>query len=69
MKDFFCAHQLKYCPPLAEIVDPVINPASSAAKNTTQRAISSGVPKRPTGICGMIHLRLGQLEKAGRRIV
>ncbi len=29
-------------PPLADSVEPVINPASSEAKNTTQRAISSG---------------------------
>ena len=46
--------QLKYWPPLAEMVDPVMKPASSDARNTTQRAISSGSPNRPTGICGMI---------------
>ncbi len=42
----------KYCPPLAESVEPVIRPASSEARNTTQRAISSGSPRRPIGICG-----------------
>ena len=42
----------KYCPPLAEIVEPVIRPASSEARNTTQRAISSGSPRRPIGISG-----------------
>jgi hypothetical protein len=46
--------QAKYCPPLAEIVDPVIKPASSEARKTTQRAISSGSPSRPIGICGRI---------------
>ena len=44
--------QAKYCPPLAVMVEPVISPASSEARNTTQRAISSGSPKRPIGICG-----------------
>ena len=42
----------KYCPPLAVSVEPVIRPASSEARNTTQRAISSGSPSRPIGICG-----------------
>jgi len=32
----------KYCPPLAVSVEPVIRPASSETRNTTQRAISSG---------------------------
>ena len=35
-------------------VEPVISPASSAARNTTQRAISSGSPRRPIGISGRI---------------
>lgn len=48
------AVQAKYCPPLAEMVEPVMKPASSEARNTTQRAISSGSPRRPTGICGMM---------------
>ena len=42
--------QAKYCPPLAEIVEPVMKPASSEARKTTQRATSSGSPRRPTGI-------------------
>src|SRR5450759_3351530 len=42
----------KYCQPSAESVEPVIRPASSEAKNTTQRAISSGSPRRPIGISG-----------------
>ncbi len=46
--------QTKNCPPLADRVEPVMKPASSEARNTTQRAISSGSPSRPTGICGMI---------------
>jgi hypothetical protein len=46
--------QTKNCAPLAEIVDPLMKPASSEARNTTQRAISSGSPRRPAGICGMI---------------
>lgn len=48
------ARQAKYCPPFAVIVEPVMKPASSEARKTTQRAISSGSPSRPTGICGMI---------------
>lgn len=39
-----------YCPPLTERVSPVMNEASSAARNSTARAISSGLPMRPTGI-------------------
>ena len=46
--------QLKNWPPFGEMVEPVRKPASSEARNTTQRPISSGSPKRPTGICGMI---------------
>ena len=38
------------CPPLADNVEPVMKPASSDAKNRTQRAISSGSPRRRTGI-------------------
>jgi NADPH2:quinone reductase len=38
----------------AILVEPVMKPASSEARNTTQRAISSGSPRRPTGICGMM---------------
>ena len=43
-----------YCAPLAVSVEPVIKPASSAARNTTQRPISSGSPRRPIGIVGRI---------------
>ena len=46
--------QPKNCAPLALIVEPEMKPASSEARNTTQRAISSGSPRRPTGICGMM---------------
>ena len=44
--------QAKYCPPFAVSVEPVISPASSEARNTTQRATYSGSPSRPIGICG-----------------
>jgi dihydrofolate reductase len=47
-------NQARYWPPLALRVEPVMKPAVSAARKTTQRAISSGSPSRPTGICGMI---------------
>jgi hypothetical protein len=46
--------QAIYWPPLADMVEPVMKPASSEARKTTQRAISSGSPRRPTGICGMM---------------
>ncbi len=49
-----CGRQTKNWPPLALIVDPVMKPASSEARKTTQRAISSGSPRRPTGISGMM---------------
>jgi len=42
------------CPPLAESVEPVMRPASSEARNSTQRATSSGSPSRPIGIRGRI---------------
>ena len=44
----------RYCQPFADSVDPVMNPAASDARNTTARAISSGRPRRPTGIAGRI---------------
>jgi hypothetical protein len=47
------AHAM-YWPPLAESVEPVMKPASSPARNTTQRATSSGSPRRPAGISGRI---------------
>ena len=43
-----------YWPPLTESVEPVMAPASSAARNSTVRAISSGSPSRLIGICGRI---------------
>ena len=43
-----------YCAPLAVSVEAVIRPASSEARNTTQRPISSGSPRRPMGIVGRI---------------
>lgn len=47
------AHE-KNCPPFALITEPVMNPASFETRKATQRAISSGSPRRPTGICGMM---------------
>src|ERR1700688_1047685 len=41
-----------YCPPFTVRVDPVMKPASSVARKTTLRAISSGSPRRLTGING-----------------
>jgi hypothetical protein len=38
------------CPPLMVSVEPVIQPASSAARKVAQRATSSASPRRPTGI-------------------
>jgi len=38
------------CPPLTDNVDPVINPASGETRKLTARAISSGWPRRPTGM-------------------
>ena len=49
--------QLKNWPPLAEMVEPVMKPAASEARKTTQRAISSASPRRPTGIWAMIDSR------------
>ena len=41
--------QSMYWPPLIDRVEPVIKPAPSATRNNTARAISSGLPRRPTG--------------------
>lgn len=49
--------QQKYCPPLAVMVDPVMKPASSEARKTTQRPISAASPNRPVGICAMMDSR------------
>jgi len=66
-------------PPFADIVAPVINPASSLARNATHFAISSALPRRPTGICAMTRpaeglsagrnevLKAGAGESSGRR--
>jgi hypothetical protein len=48
--------QAMYWPPLAVSVEPVMKPASSAARKTTQRATSPTSPIRPTGMCGRIFL-------------
>jgi hypothetical protein len=40
------------CPPLAVSVEPVMRPASSETRNRTQRATSSGSPRRPIGMSG-----------------
>ena len=50
-------NQAKNWPPLAEITEPVMKPASSEDRKATQRAISSGSPRRPTGIWAMIDSR------------
>ncbi|MCY1558191.1 hypothetical protein D9M68_951030 [compost metagenome] len=43
-------HQAMYLPPLIDSVMPLMNADSSATRNTTPRAISGGVAKRPAGI-------------------
>ncbi len=42
------------CPPLMAILAPVRNAASSDARYAQSPATSSGLPRRPMGICGMI---------------
>src|SRR6201987_1533083 len=37
-------------PPFAQMISPVSQPASSEARNTATRAMSSGWPKRPSGV-------------------
>ena len=49
--------QVKYWPPFAVSVEPVMKPASSDARKTTQRAISAASPSRPTGIWAMMPSR------------
>jgi hypothetical protein len=46
--------QIIYCPPLMVSVEPVMKPDSSETRNTTQRATSSGSPRRRTGMSGRI---------------
>src|ERR1700694_5521252 len=48
--------QIIYCPPLIVSVEPVMNPDSSETKNNTQRATSSGSPRRSTGMSGRTDL-------------
>ena len=47
-----------YWPPLADRVEPVMKPASSATRNRIARAISSAWPSRPTGIRSTIFSRM-----------
>ena len=47
----------RYCmcwPPLIAILAPVTNAASSEHRQMIRPAISSGAPRRPSGICGRI---------------
>src|SRR2546423_5043144 len=44
--------QIIYCPPLTVSVEPVMKPDSSDTRKTTQRATSSGSPRRRTGMSG-----------------
>src|SRR3954452_8056477 len=50
------ADQTIYCPPLIDSGEPEMAPASSAARNSTARAISSGSPSPPTGMSGRMVL-------------
>ncbi len=43
-----------YWPPLISILAPVMNAAFGDERKATASAISSGLPKRPTGIAEMI---------------
>ena len=45
-------------PPLTGMFAPVMNPASSAVRNSTVRAISSGRPSRPTGTLATMPARM-----------
>jgi hypothetical protein len=47
-------HQDMCWPPLIAIFAPVTNAASSDDRYATRPATSSGLPRRPIGICGMI---------------
>ena len=53
-----------YCPPLADRVAPVMKPASSEARNSTQRATSAASPSLPTGICGRMFFSRTSLDTA-----
>src|ERR1700749_3111657 len=41
-------------PPFAKMISPVSQPASSEARNTATRTMSSGWPKRPSGVLAII---------------
>src|SRR5262249_4905279 len=41
-------------PPFTARFAPVMKPASSEQRNATSAATSSGLPRRPAGICGRI---------------
>jgi hypothetical protein len=43
-----------YWPPLIDSLEPMMAPASLAARNTTARAISSGSPSRSMEINGWL---------------
>ncbi len=60
--------QSMYCPPLTVRVEPVIQPASSAARKVTQRATSSASPSRPTGICPTIDFITSSDTPASRSV-
>src|SRR6476661_10580607 len=47
-------HQYMCWPPLIDSVEPVTNPPFSSTRKATPRAISSALPKRPTGIFATI---------------
>ncbi len=51
--------QTKNWAPFAEMVEPLMKPASSEARKVTMRAISSGSPRRPAGIWATIFSRTG----------
>src|SRR5690606_38143522 len=44
------AYPTRYCPPLSDRVHPVTYPARSPDSHDTMSAISSPLPRRPTGI-------------------
>ena len=55
-------------PPLMVSVEPVIQAASSAARNTTQRATSAASPSRPTGIWPTIDFITSSETPASRSV-
>src|SRR5262249_808874 len=55
-------------PPLIVTVERVIQPASSGARTTAQRATSSTSPSRPTGICPTIDFITSSETPASRSV-